>query len=61
MELTSMEMEDIEGIHWARMESIIEFLIYIARKYRDSKYRDMNNYLKGLHLALDSWIPYRGK
>ena len=23
------------------------------------KYRDMNPYLKGLHLTLYSWIPYR--
>ena len=55
-ELNSMEMEDIEGMHWASMESIIGFLIYVSRKYRD-----MDPYLKGHHLMLDSWIPYRYK
>ena len=30
-----MDMEDSEGINWARMESIIGFLIYVARKYRN--------------------------
>ena len=48
-ELNSMGMEDSEGMHWARMESIRGFLIYVA-----SKYRDMDPYLKGLHLTLDS-------
>ena len=56
VELTCMEMEDSDGMHWDRMESIIGFLIYIS-----SKYRDMNPYFKGLHLKLDSWIPYRDK
>ena len=51
-----MDMEDSEGVHWYRMESIIWFLIYITRKYRY-----MNPYLKVLHLTLDSWIPYREK
>ena len=36
------------------MESIIGFLIYVSMKYRDA-----NPYLKGIHLTLDSWIPYR--
>ena len=31
-ELTSMEMEDSEGMHWASMESIIGFLVYVTRK-----------------------------
>ena len=53
-ELNRMVMEDSEGMHWDRMESIIGFLIYVA-----SKYRDMNPYLKVIHLTLDSWIPYR--
>ena len=51
-----MDMEDSEGVHWERMESIIGFLIYVTIKYRD-----INPYLKGLHLTLDSWIPYRDK
>ena len=49
-------MEDSEDMHWDRMESIIGLLKYIARKYRD-----MNPYLKGLHLTLDIWILYRDK
>ena len=51
-----MELEYSEGIHWASMESIIGFLIYVARKYRD-----MNNDLKWIHLKLGIWIPYRDK
>ena len=56
MELTRMDMEYSEGMHWDSMESIIGFLIYIARKYRY-----INPYLKGVHLMLDSWILYRDK
>ena len=56
MELTRMDLEDSEGMHWARMESIIGFLIYLSRKYRD-----IDPYLKGLHSMLDSWIMYREK
>ena len=52
MKLTHMELEDSDGIHWARMESIIGFLTDVARKYRD-----MHTYLKGRHLMQDSWIP----
>ena len=55
-EITHMDLEDSEGVHWDRMESIIGLLIYIARKYRYT-----NPYLKGLHLTLGSWIPYRDK
>ena len=55
-EITSMELEDSEGVHWARMESIRGFLIYVAIKYRY-----MNPYLKALRLTLDVWIPYRYK
>ena len=51
-----MDLEDSEGMHWARMESVIGFLINSA-----SKYRDVNSYLKGLHLMLDIWILYRDK
>ena len=49
-------MKDSERMHWARMKSIIGFLIYLARKYRY-----INPYLKGLHLMLDIWILYREK
>ena len=48
MELTRMDMEDSEGMQWARMESIIGFLIYFSRIYRD-----INPHLKELHLMLD--------
>ena len=53
VELTRMDLEDSEEVHWARMESIIGFLIYISRIYRD-----INPHLKGLHLMLDRWILY---
>ena len=56
MELICMDLEDSEGVRWARMESIIGFLIYLSRKYRD-----IDPYLKGIHLMLDSWILYREK
>ena len=52
-ELTHMDLEDSEGMHWDSMESIIGFLIYVAKKYRE-----MNPYFKGIYLTLDSWIPY---
>ena len=48
MELTSMGLEDSEGMHWSRMKLIRGLLIYVARKYRD-----MNTYLKGINLC---WI-----
>ena len=51
-ELTSMDLEDSEGMYQYRMESIRGFLVYFSRTYRD-----MNPYLKGLHLTLDSWRP----
>ena len=50
-------MEDKEegGLERANMESIRGFLVYVARTYRD-----MNPYIKGLHLNLDSCRPFRG-
>ena len=38
----------------ARIYSIRGFLVYVSRKYKD-----MTPYLKGFHLTLDIWIPYR--
>jgi hypothetical protein len=38
----------------ARLESIRGFLIYVFRTYRSASV-----YLKGLHLTIDSWRPYR--
>ena len=40
-ELTSMDLEDSEWMHWDKLESIIGSLIYVARIYRY-----MNPYLK---------------
>ena len=56
MELTSMELEDSEGVHQARMESIKGFLMNVT-----STNRDTTPYLKGLRLTLDIWIPYIDK
>ena len=56
MELICMDLEDSEGVRWARMESIIGFLIYFA-----SKYRDINPYFKELHLMLDIQVLYKDK
>ena len=53
-ELTIMDLEDSEGLHRARMESIIWLLVYVDRTYRD-----MNPYLKGLCLTLDIWMRFR--
>ena len=55
-ELTSMDLEDSEGMHQARMESIRGLLLYVIITYRD-----MTPYLKGLSLTLDSWRPYIDK
>ena len=51
-----MELEDSEGVHLTRMESIKGFLMYVT-----STYRDTTPYFKGLHLILDSGIPYIDK
>ena len=56
MELTIMELEDSEGVHQTIMESIKGFLMYVT-----STYRDTTPYFKGLHLILDSGIPYIDK
>ena len=37
-----------------RLKSIGGFLVYGSITYRD-----INPYLKGLHLTLDTWIPHR--
>ena len=51
-----MDLEDSEGMHRDRMESIIGLLLYVTRTYRD-----INLYFKELVLTLDSCIPYRDK
>ena len=49
-----MEDRDKYGMDRSKIEWIRGFLVYVAREYRD-----MNLYLKGLHLTLDSWRPLR--
>ena len=44
-----MYLEEIEVMHWARMESIRGFLLYVT-----STYSYMTPYLKGLSFTLDS-------
>ena len=53
-ELVGMEREVRYGMSRASMDSIRGFLVYVSRTYRD-----MNQYLKGVNLTLDSWRPYR--
>ena len=54
--LVDMEDKEKGGLERSNMESIRGFLVYMARTYRD-----MNPYLKGLHLTLYSWRPSRDK
>ena len=53
-EMVGMEREGIYGMPRARMESIIGFLVYVSRTYKET-----TPYLKGVHLTLDSWRTYR--
>ena len=46
-------MEDCEGMHQARMESIRGFLAYVFMRYRYIRL-----YLKVLYLTLDICRPY---
>ena len=55
-ELQEMESSEKDGMDNSKMESIRGLLVYMSRTYWD-----MNPYLKGLHLTLDSWIPLRDK
>ena len=48
-----MDLEDSEGMHWARMESIRGLLLYVTRTYRD-----ITPYFKGMSLTLDIWRLY---
>ena len=52
--LVGTEQEGREGIPRDRMESIRILLVYVYRKYRD-----INPYLKGANLTLDSWRSCR--
>ena len=49
-----MEREGRHGMPRVRMEYIRGFLVYVSRTY---KY--MTQYLKGVHLTLESWRQYR--
>ena len=52
--LVDMEDKEEAGLDRDKMESTGLFLVYVDRKYRD-----MNPYLKGLHLTVDIWKPFR--
>ena len=54
-DLVDTEDKEEGGLDIANMESIRGLLAYTARTYHD-----MNPYLKGLHLTLNSWRPFRG-
>jgi hypothetical protein len=47
-------MMESDTIAHKQLESYRGFLIYLVRTYPD-----MNPYLKGIHLTLDSWRPWR--
>ncbi len=47
-------MNEGEDIEFKKLESYRGFLIYLVRTYPD-----INPYLKGVHLTLDSWRPWR--
>lgn len=53
-ELVAAHNRDPKNLIRAWLESIRGFLIYVARTYKN-----MRPYLKGLHLTIDSWRPYR--
>ena len=53
-EMVGMEREGRDGMARARMDSIRRFLVYVSRTYMDT-----NHYLKGVHLTLEIWKPYR--
>ena len=56
LEFVDMEAREEEGLDRAKTESMNRILIYLARTYQD-----MNLYLKGLYLTLDSWRLFRDK
>jgi hypothetical protein len=53
-EMRKMYESDPKRMPRGRLESIRGFLIYVFRTYRSA-----NVYLKGLHLTIDSWRPFR--
>ena len=52
-EMVETEREGRYDMSRARMESIRDFFLYVSKIYRD-----MNPYLKGDHLTLESWRQY---
>ena len=52
--LVDTEDKEEGGLEKAKMVSIRELLVYVARTYRD-----MNPYLKGFYLTIYSWRPFR--
>ena len=53
-EIHSVDLEGSEGVNISRFDSIRGFLVYVTRTYRY-----INTYLKGIHLILGNWRPYR--
>ena len=52
--LAEMHAEDPDNMDRKELESMRGFMIYCCRTYRN-----MNPYLKGVHLTIDSWRDYR--
>ena len=53
--LVDMEDKEKGGLYISNMESIKGFLVYV-----NTTYKYINPYIKGLHLIIDSWRPFRG-
>ena len=53
-ELNSMNLDGIEWVNRLMLDYIRGFLVYFSIMYRE-----INIHLKGLHLTLVSWKPYR--
>ena len=51
-EIQSIDLELSKGMNRSRLESIRRLLMYAAKMYRE-----MESYLKGLHLTMDSRRP----
>ena len=52
--LAEMHVEGPDNMDRKELESMRGFMIYCCRTYRN-----MNPYLKGVHLTIDSWRDYR--
>lgn len=54
LDWVNQNMQDSSGIPFKELEKYRGFLIYVSRTYPE-----MTPYLKGIHLTLDSWRPWR--